>query len=163
MTQPTVDVLDVLESNWRVSDTPLANPPEFNSGRYERHAPHPSISVHSKNEGPWSGGETGYTALNPGSGLGMQVMSGYLLVDCVAGTEEDCEGVGTNGGFVHPKEVRQKLYIHVCDLLQENQTYGGYRWLSPGSSQEMQESIGDDESTRLYITEVRAKFGYDRG
>lgn len=156
---PTVTLMKLLSSNWDESQTSLANPPEFHTGWYSRDGRFPVITFTNQNEGPENGGTTRYTAIHGPTGAGMQELSGYVLVDCVAGTREDCEGVGPNSEDLNPKKVRWELYDHAAQILTNAQTASGLKTVAPGDGQDLTDT---DEGSAVFRKQFRAYYTRDR-
>lgn len=162
MADPTVTVKNVLRGRWDGTQTPLSAPPEFQTGWYSRDQRLPAITVTSKNEGPIRAGETGYTATHGPTGKAMQRLSGYVLVDCVAGTREDCAGLGTNGEDLNPKQVRHELYEQAAQILVDTQQTDDLHTLAPGDGQELEDRSDETDVKVSYRMQFRASYLRDR-
>lgn len=159
---PTVELLSLFKDKWTVSNTSLAEPPEFHTGWYSRDGSMPALTLTGGQEGPIRGGEIGYTALSGGDGYGMQRLSGFVLVDAVAGTRTDCEGVGTNGTDLNPKKVRWEMYDEATRILIENQTATTLRALAPRGGQTVTDGGEDVDIEPVFRHQFRAGYIRDR-
>lgn len=158
-TDPKVGVLDVLEEYWDASQTPLADPPEFHTGRYDREGTLPAITVPNMQESPQGDGGTGLAGITGKSGKGVQILNGGVTIDIVAGTWEDCEGVGANGADRNPKAVRWQLYEHTAQIiLNQARFVSGTKLAAPGSGTEVVDKSDDPDLKPVFRHEFRATF-----
>lgn len=165
MVDATLTVLEVLRDNWdptavadRNGGQVLADQPPIHSGTYDRNGPKPAVAVHSKDEGPTSGGETGLYGHAP-SGLGMQLIAGALSIDFVAGSRAECENVGPDGESKNPKQVREAMAAHGARLLLANQRGTALRTLAPGDAREIEDTQEGPTSFRI---QQRVRYTYTR-
>jgi hypothetical protein len=159
MDDPTLTVLQVVDTNWDGGPQGLADKPELQTGWYDRSQKLPAVTFTNKDETPLGGGNTPYYGTDGRTGKGMIRYSGYVLVDAVAGTRDDCEGVGTNGEDLNPKQVRQSLYDHVAGILIDAQRSGELFDLGPGAGNDIVDTDGGPASFR---TQFRAQYLRDR-
>ncbi|WP_254535234.1 hypothetical protein [Halomarina litorea] len=158
MPDPNVVLRDVLRSNWDASATSVANAPVFHTGWYDRDGDMPCITITNMDEGPYRGGVTGLTGLDGETGKGRQRLSGFALVNCVAGTRDDCEGIGTSGNDVNPKIVRNDLFEQASQILLDESPVE-FRSLAPGDSRDI---VDTDDGPAVFRTELRAVWLRDR-
>lgn len=162
-TDPKTAILDLLETNWDASQTVLADPPTFFSSWYTRDDDLPAISVPDFEESPHNGGDTGMTAFYRATGKSMQRLNGGATIDCVAGTWQDCEGVGANGDDLNPKAVRWSIFDHASSILVENAGGAtGLRSVMPGATQDIVERPEDPDLKPVFRTQLRAIYVRDR-
>lgn len=158
-TDPKVAVLDVLKSNWDASQTVLANPPEFFSAWYTRDDRLPAVTVPSNEESVLDGGATGSSNLS----ASMQRLQGTVTIDCVAGTWEDCEDVGSNSADRNPKQVRWSLYDHASAILVNNNASAtGLRSVMPGNANDITDQTTDPDTAPVFRRQLRATYVRDR-
>jgi hypothetical protein len=138
---------------------------DVQTGQWSREQPKPVIAIHGRDEGVESGGATGHTAYT-GSGGVMQVRSGTLQIDCVAGTRADCEGLGNDGSDLNPKGVREALEDHLAeDILLSNGLTppDPLRTISPTGSTEVELTSDATDLQPLYAVQLTAQYTYFRG
>lgn len=145
-----------LRANWNNNWSSLANPPRFSTGDWSSDDPHPSVIVHARNESPYDGGDTGINGVNA-SGLPVQIMEGTVLVDCVAGTRSECNGVGVNGTAVNPKTVRSEMEDQVVYWLL-NHCPAEFRSLTPGAGDDIEASADEEDTEVSFSHQRRARF-----
>lgn len=161
---PTVTIYNILTANWDATQTSLAEAPEIHTGFYSRDQSLPAVTLTGGNEGVINGGDTGFTGWNPSTGAGVQRLSGAVTIDCVAGTREDCEGLGTNGKDLNPKLVRWELYDHATTILMNNQSGVGLRTISPGDADSIvDQGIDETVDTKpVFRIQFRCQYVRDR-
>ena len=158
MPDPNVVIRDVLVDNWDVSATSITSAPVVHTGWYDRDGDMPCLTVTNSDEGPYQGGATGFTGLDGQTGKGMQRLSGYALVNCVAGTRDDCQGLTDGGGDINPKMLRNELYEQASQILLDASPAEFYT-LGPGDARDL---VDTDEGPAVFRTEVRAVWLRDR-
>lgn len=157
---PVMIVLSTLVNGWDAGETVLDDAPEIHTGAYQRDGKHPALAVgFDADEGPVSGGETGYSATDGRTGKGMQRLSGYVMIDAVAGSRAECNDVGPNGEQVNPKTVRWSLYQHATDLFVSNQQPGDLHSLAPRGGKRLVDKDGTDP---VYRMQFRGVYTRDR-
>lgn len=162
-TDPKVALLDLLATNWDATQTVLADPPEFYSAWYTRADKLPAVTIPDTEESPLNAGDTGMTALYPDNGTPTQRLSGGATIDCVAGTWEDCEGIGANGDDLNPKDVRWSLYDHASSIVVAHAAEAtGIRSVMPGPSQDIVERPEDPDTMPVFRTQFRGTYIRDR-
>lgn len=162
-TDPKVAILDLLQQHWDASQTVLAEPPEFFSAWYTRDDKLPAVTVPDAEESPFNGGETGMTALYRGTGKSMQRLTGGATIDCVAGTWDDCKGIGPNGDDLNPKAVRFSLYDHVSSIIVNHAADAAdLRSVMPGASKDIVEQPEDPDLKPVFRTQFRGIYVRDR-
>lgn len=159
MTDPTLTILNAIEAGWDTASSVLASKPEMQTGWYDRSQKLPAITFTNKNETPLGGGNNPYYATHQPTGKGMNRISGYVLVDCVAGTRGDCEGVGTNGEDLNPKQVRHDLYEQATQILTDTQQQNDLFSLGAGQGREV---VDTDDGPASYRVQWRARYLRDR-
>lgn len=157
---PKVVVRNVLSTNWDGTTNDLASDqqPDIGTGSYDRDQPLPVVTMPTMDEGPLRGGDTGITATHGPTGKPMARLSGFVLVDAVAGTWGDLEGAGTNGEDLNPKKIRWQLYDHATQILHDN-VPGEFYSLMPTDGQEL---VDDDEGPAVFRWQFRARYLRDR-
>ncbi|MWG34822.1 hypothetical protein [Halomarina oriensis] len=169
MTDAKMQILALLRDNWDPSamsfdETQLYRNKSklvFQTGWYGRDGELPCVTVTGKNEGPYQGGATGYTALHGPTGKGMQRIDGTVTVNFVAGTWDHLDGVGQTGEDLNPKTVREEMYQHGCDILLAAQSTDETLTVAPGTGTEIEDTGDEDEST-VFRTSLRVTYQYDR-
>lgn len=161
---PELEIQAVLRTQWQDGATAYGDAPEIKTGEYRRgDTPVPVIAISGGEEGPISGPETGYSAIDGAGGGGMQRMNGGLSLDCVAGTYDDLAGAGPNGEDLNPKQVRWQLYSHAAQLVVDNQEATALKNVSPGEATRIRESHGEgDEVSMEFRIRFRVMYNYDR-
>lgn len=159
-----MEIQAVLRRNWQDSATVYGATPTIDTGEYRRGDESlPAIVITGGEEGPISGPDTGYSAIDGDGGGGMQRMNGGLTVECVAGTYDDLEDAGPSGESLNPKELRWELYSHMAQLLVDHQEATALKNISPGEATRIAEGhgSGDDEVIEFRIR-CRVMYNYDR-
>ncbi|WP_248908153.1 hypothetical protein [Halocatena marina] len=159
---PTKKIWQLIEDNWDNSQTSLASEPEFQTGWYSRDQKLPAITVTGKNEGVLRGGETGFTATHSITGKAMQRWSGFVLVDAVAGTHSDCEGIGVGGDDLNPKLVRQELKQHAQQIIIDTQRTSDFRATAPDGGRDVEDTSDQADVKPVFRHQFQARFIYDK-
>jgi len=169
---PTTAIYDLIRTQFdrtqvTLHGTTLGDRPEIHTGRHSRSQLTPAIAIHSQDGGPVDGGTTGATAFNgDGSGGGvMQVRSGTLTVNLVAGTREDTASLGANGMDLNPKALRGALDDHIQAILLDNYATppDPLRTVSPGSATDIERTSDEEDVDPEYIRQLRANYTRYRG
>jgi len=164
---PTTAIYDLIRNEFdktkvTLHGTTLGERPEIHTGRHSRSQLTPAIAIHSQDEGVVDGGTTGATAFKgDGSGGGvMQIRSGTLTVNIVAGTREDTEGLGANGADLNPKALRGALDDHIQTILIENYSMppDPLRTVSPGDTRDIERTSDEEDVRPEYIRQLPAAY-----
>ena len=158
MVDPILVLRNLLVNNWDASTTSVANDVVIHTGWYNRDGDMPCITVTNMDEGPYRGGVTGFTGLDGQTGKGRQRLSGYALVNCVAGTRDDCQGIASGGGDLNPKKVRNELFEQASQILLDESPVE-FLTLAPGDTRDI---VDDDQGPAVFRTVVRARWLRDR-
>lgn len=164
---PTKTIQQLVQNNWDVSKTSMASAPVFQREQYSREQTLPAITFTRKHERVLPSTETvtetetGFTARHGPTGKQMQRRSGFVLTDCVAGTVSDCQGIGTSGGDLDPKLVRQELQQQAQQIVLDTQRTAEFDSLAPDSAED---TIDQPDSTTAPVFRHRfqARFTYDK-
>lgn len=159
---PTVLLKNLVRDNWDVALTSLAAEPEFQTGWYSRSQRLPAITFTNKDEGVLRGGETGFTAIHSQTGKAMQRWDGYVLIDGVAGTRSDCEGIGTNGEDLNPKLVRHELVDQAKQILLDTQQTTDLESVAPDGGRDIVDRSDDADVHPVFRHQFRGRYQYDR-
>lgn len=143
---PVREVYGLLRTGWNTANTPLGGPPRFSTGDFSSDDPNPSVIVHGRSESPYDGGDTGLAGWNR-AGKPVQIQSGTVLVDCIAGTRTECDDIGPNGGAVNPKAVRDALDQEVRRIVLGS-SLPEFRVLTPDTGQAT-EATADEADTEV--------------
>lgn len=160
MTDPTLTVKNLLASGDYAAATDLGEQPAVHTGAYDRAGAKPAVAVgFDADEGPLSGGATGYTATDNTTGKGMQRLSGYVMIEAGAGTRAECDDVGPNGTAMNPKAVRWALYQHAAQVVTDAQESGDLFSLAVNSGTALVDTSGADPD---YSYQFRVRYLRDR-
>ncbi|MFD1515113.1 hypothetical protein [Halomarina rubra] len=169
MTDAKMAIMVLLRDNWDASAMPFDETQlyrqksklVFQTGWYDRDGEMPVVTVTGKNEGPYQGGATGYSALHGPTGQGMQRIDGAVSVNLVAGTWEHLRGAAADGDDVNPKVAREAMYQEAARILMDAQQTDDTLVVAPGTATEIEDTGEETEST-VYRTELRVTYQYDR-
>lgn len=163
-TDPKAAVIAVLEEHFDRSNTELGEDPEIVAASWDRDSDLPGIFVPSSTSTVVGGSQTGVTATDGRTGNAMQRNSEDVIVNVVAGTEGDCEGLAADGTDMNPETVRWQLrdeakstllsYGH--DDAKSIAPVGGQDFLDDG------EDASTDEAEPLLWYQFRARVVHDR-
>lgn len=161
MVNAKTEIKGVLVRNWDPAATVYGETPDIKTVAYDRDDPLPCITLTSKNEGP-VGSETGYYALDPDGGGGIQMVDGAVTVECVAGAAEDLEGEASDGSDINPDRLREELYQHAANLLTTHQDATGLRYIAAGEATEIVDVSDESAGLDVFRTQFRARYRYQR-
>lgn len=160
---PVTIVLDLLSTEWDQDNTPLGHDPTFHTGWYDYDSSDQQVTITNADEGTIGGGDTGLSG-GTGAGSGAQVRAGFALVNCWAGTRDDCKGVGPSGEDVNPKEVAYKMAREAHRILLDNAdgttTDAGEQELLSLSGDEARALVDTEPENAVYRYELTARFTY---
>lgn len=161
---PELEIQALLRNNWEDSATVYGATPTIITGEYRRgDTSVPAITIAGGEEGPISGPDTGYSAIDGDGGGGMQRMNGGLTVECVAGSYDDLVDAGPANEDLNPKEVRWQLYSHMAQLVVDNQEATRLKNIAPGEATRIEEAHGQgEETTFVFRIRCRVMYNYDR-
>lgn len=160
---PIVIVKNLLVTGWDATNTPLADAPRFHTGWYDFGSSDPQVTVTNPESSVVNGGDTGQTA-GTGDGGVSQVRAGTVLVNAWAGTRDDLEGAGTNGGDVNPKDAAYQMAAEVHRIIQSNaqgtSTATGDPELTSLGADATRRVVDTDVDPVVYRYEVTVRFSY---
>lgn len=164
MTDAKLELKALLINNWDPNATSLGTAPKIHTGWYDRNGDIPCVTLTAKSEGPVSSGETQYYAMHGAGKGGVQLISGAVTIDCVAGAYEDLKGAGSNGEDLNPKQLRQEMYEHVAQLILDNQQNTNLQVIAPGEAREIEDNTntGSDGPPVVFRAQLRAQYVYER-
>jgi hypothetical protein len=117
-TEITVALRDLLSAEWTPGNTRLSDAPRVHTGWYDTGSSGQQVTVTNPEGGVVNGGDT--AATGGGAGGASQVRAGTVLVNCWAGSREDCRGVGDGGRDVNPKSAAYSMAVEAHRIVQSS-------------------------------------------
>lgn len=97
-------------------------------GQYDADTPSPEVAIFKSHE--TVGGGTGAYGVDGSTGKAVQRQRNNIYVDAVAGTVDDCRGIGINGEDHQPQVLAGEMGTYIRQLVRTYEPFQGYDELS---------------------------------
>lgn len=118
-------VRDLLRDNWDNTGLPVSlADSDIHTGWYDDGRGFPQLTVTNNEDGPFGGGETGFSAIAGDGTGGVQTRSGTVLVTAWAGSRDDYDSAGEEELQAH------EMASEIERIVAGNQSPGSYHTLA---------------------------------
>ncbi|ELZ00765.1 hypothetical protein [Natrialba asiatica] len=127
-----LQVRDILRDGWDNSDLPVSLVDrDIHTGWFDDGKGFPQVGVTNTNEGPFGGGQSGFSAITGDGSGGIQTRSGSVMVTAFAGSRDDYDSVG-----LEEYQADQMAQEIEC-IIGQNQSPDSLEVLSVGQKSEL--------------------------